>query len=159
MPSFSILKAWHTYAYFHPNEIRNGRITSLKTVHIFLKNIIFEAEDEDHLYANCLVLTANDFSQFLSRGISTHSPILTRVEFERISSWKVVILLLMFHFHGEVDVYFNCLFNILTNYNKWIVFSTIRSGHTHIHPRSKSDSKWMHQYLKIGHTWQKKVYL
>ena len=40
---FSSYVVTYTYAYFHPNGVQNGHITSLKIDHIFLENTFFEA--------------------------------------------------------------------------------------------------------------------
>ena len=49
----------------------------------------------------------------------------------------------MLNFQGDGHVYANCLFNILTNYNKWILFQLLSCGiriHIPVLTRFKMDA-------------------
>ena len=136
MPSFSVLKSWHMYAYPHPNGVQNGSIASLKIDHIFPWSTFLEASFPTWRSVLCELLGIYRkcfFLQFLTRFIRIHGPILTRVELESISSWKMVIfgqklLFLMLNFQGEDHVYAMCFFNIFTSCNKWIPFQLLYVG-------------------------------
>ena len=139
MPSFSVLRLWHTYAHPHPN--RGSKWTQrLANGHILHENVLFKVnfEDEGNFEVNYLFDTFSFWVkcllfQLFSRDISMHVSILSSVQNGGINHQENIHFLLqtvLFEGYFQTRSSFdgNCFFCILTIYQNCLLFQFLQYG-------------------------------
>ena len=160
MPSFSVLRLWHTYAHPHPN--RGSKWTQrLANGHILHENVLFKVnfEDEGNFEVNYLFDTFSFWVkcllfQLFSRDISMHVSILSSVQNGGINHQENIHFLLQtVLFEGYFQTRSSFVWQLFLLYIDYLPklpsFSVLTIWHKHSQSHLNSGSKRALYWVKM----------